>query len=148
VDILVIAVSVVVDALVPAISTVDETSQDTGFVAFSGEDVTPQLRFTVPVNPSDGVTVIVAVLPVVAPADMAIAPLLLSAKFGGARRIVTVADWLVMIPLETVNVKLSEPDNSDGGEYVALPEAASRSLSAPLVGGFTIAKLNAVPLAS
>jgi hypothetical protein len=87
-----------------------------GLVALGGVALTTQFRFTVPVNPFDGVAVIVTVFPVVAPGLIVMSPLSLRSKVGGARMIVTVAGWLVTAPLVIENVKLSEPDNWAGGE--------------------------------
>jgi len=39
----------------------------TGLIALAGLEVTEQLRFTIPINPSVGVMLIVDVSPVVAP---------------------------------------------------------------------------------
>ena len=51
-----------------------------GLAAPGGTVVTAQVRFTMLLNPPDGVTVIVDVLPVLVPALTVIAPLLVSAK--------------------------------------------------------------------
>jgi hypothetical protein len=74
-------VSVVICAPVPVISTVGPTLHVAGLLAATG--VTAQVKLTLPVNPFDGVTVMVAASPVVAPAANASAPLLLSAIAGG-----------------------------------------------------------------
>jgi hypothetical protein len=109
-------VSVAVAASVPVILTGDWMMQVVGLVAFSGVEVMAQFKFTVPVKPFDGVTVIVAAFPVVAPGMTVIPPLLFRSNvLGRANRIVTVAGSLVMMPLVTENVKLSEPDKSAGG---------------------------------
>ena len=71
-------VRVAICAVVPLIVTeVGEILHVAGSVA--AFDVNEQLRFTMPVNPPDGVTVMVEVLPVVAPGATLIAPLLLKA---------------------------------------------------------------------
>ena len=62
-----LAVSVAVCTPAPVMPTDDGMLQVTGLVAFVGAVVTEQLRATVPVKPSEGVTVIADVLPVVAP---------------------------------------------------------------------------------
>jgi hypothetical protein len=51
-----------------------------GLVALEGDEVTAQLNVTVPVNELAGVTVIVEVLPLVAPGVTLMLPLLESAK--------------------------------------------------------------------
>jgi Zn-dependent protease len=68
-------------AVVPVMLTGVVAEQVAGLVAATG--VTAQVKATLPVNPLDGVRVIVAVLPEVAPAWKVIAPLLLRAKLGG-----------------------------------------------------------------
>ena len=65
---------VAVAALVPVISICVGTPQVMGLVALAGEVVTEQVRFTRPANPPVELAVMVAVLPVVAPAAMVIAP--------------------------------------------------------------------------
>jgi hypothetical protein len=65
----VVAVSVAVCAVVLLIVTeVGERLHVTGLEALDGDVVTAQVRATVPVNELDGVTVMVEVLPEVAPA--------------------------------------------------------------------------------
>ena len=54
--------------------TVDGTLQSIGLVAFAGDVVTAQERFTTPAKPPEGDAEIVEVFPVAAPALMAIAP--------------------------------------------------------------------------
>jgi hypothetical protein len=78
----VVTVTFEVPAVVPVISTGVTALHVAGLVAATG--VTAQLRVTLPVNPPAGVIVTVAVSPVVAPAWKLIAPLLVSAKLGGA----------------------------------------------------------------
>jgi predicted secreted protein len=63
-------VRVAVTADVEEMDTDDGMPQVTGLVALDGSVVTLQVRLTVPVNPLDGVAVMVEVLPVVAPAAM------------------------------------------------------------------------------
>ena len=53
-------------AAVP-VTVADGMLQVTGLVALAGEVVTAQVSVTEPVNPFDGVTLTVEVLPVVAP---------------------------------------------------------------------------------
>ena len=60
-------VKVAVAAAVPLTLAVDGMLQVTGLVAPVGEVVTAQASVTEPVNPFDGVTLTVEVLPVVAP---------------------------------------------------------------------------------
>jgi hypothetical protein len=79
----VVTVRVPVTAPVPVTSTVELTPHVAWLVGDVGVVVTAQVKLTLPVNPFDGVTVIVAVFPVVAPAANASAPLLLSAIAGG-----------------------------------------------------------------
>jgi hypothetical protein len=74
-------VRVPVAAVVPAIVTEDVTPQ-VGAVMPPGGFVSAQVRLTVPVNPFDGVTVIVEVFPDVAPAVTVTPPLLESAMAG------------------------------------------------------------------
>ena len=71
-----LAVRVVVDAEVPVRTIVVGMLQVIGLVELAGEEVTAQLRFTTPANPPDELALTVAVLPVVLPALMAIAPAL------------------------------------------------------------------------
>jgi hypothetical protein len=79
----VVTVRVPVTAPVPVTSTVELTPHVAGLVGDVGVVVTAQVKLTLPVNPFDGVTVMVAASPVVAPAANASAPLLLSAIAGG-----------------------------------------------------------------
>lgn len=65
---------------VPAMVTEDGTPQVAGLVAPVGAMVTAQVRLTAPVKPLEGVTVMMAVLPLVAPAVMLMLPPLESAK--------------------------------------------------------------------
>jgi hypothetical protein len=58
---------VAITAAVPVTSTDDGGVQVTGLVAPAGAVVTAQVKATVPANAFDGVTVMVEVLPVVAP---------------------------------------------------------------------------------
>lgn len=55
-----------------------------GFVAPAGLVATAAVKATLPVNPPLGVTVMVEVLPLPAPRETAIEPLLLSAKAAGS----------------------------------------------------------------
>ena len=77
----VVMVSVLVAAVVPEMVTGEVTKQ-VGSTFPAGGFVSAQVRFTPPVNPFDGVAVIVEVLPVVAPGLTVIPPLLVSAKPG------------------------------------------------------------------
>jgi hypothetical protein len=77
----VVAVSVeVCAASVLKSSDVEERLQVVGLTAFVGDLVTAQESVTVPVNEPDGVTVMAAVLPVVAPGASVIAPPLVREK--------------------------------------------------------------------
>jgi hypothetical protein len=68
-----------------------------GLVAPVGP-ATAQVRLTAPVNPFDGVAVIVDVFPVVAPAVMLMLPLLLRAKLG-TDAVVTVTEPVPVVTL-------------------------------------------------
>jgi hypothetical protein len=96
----VITVTVEVCAPVPVMVTAGPTVQLGGLTGVTVE-VTTQLRLTMPVNPYDGVTVTVAVSPVVDPAMKLRAPLLVSAIAGGGGAVtVTVTGVLeVMLPV-------------------------------------------------
>jgi hypothetical protein len=74
------AVRTAVAAAVPVMSTEETMLQVAGELAPDGLDVTAQERFTGPVNAPEGVTVMVDVLPVVAPAVTVIMPLFERAK--------------------------------------------------------------------
>jgi hypothetical protein len=74
-------VSAAVNAAVPVMLT-EVGIEQVGAVIPPGGFVMVQLRVTAPVNPLEGVTLIVDVLPVVAPGLTAMLPLLLSAKLG------------------------------------------------------------------
>lgn len=75
----------------PVMVTEGVTTQVAGLVAFAGVMMTAQVRLTAPVKPFAGSTVIVAVLPAVAPAATVMLPLLVRAKLGaGAALTVTV----------------------------------------------------------
>jgi hypothetical protein len=77
----VVAVSVEVTAVVLVMEAeVGERLQVGALVGFDSEVVTAQVSATVPVKEFDGVTVIVEVLPLVAPGLTVIEPLLLRAK--------------------------------------------------------------------
>lgn len=77
----VVAVSVEVSAVVPLIDTeVGDRPQVVGLDALDGSLVTVQVRLTVPVNELPGVTVMVAVLPLVAPGATVMLPLFESVK--------------------------------------------------------------------
>jgi hypothetical protein len=84
--------SVAVAPAAPVMLTVDGTLHVAGLVAPTGLVVTAQLRSTVPVNPFEGVTLTVDVLPVVAPWLREMLPLLLSAKLAApAVELLTIA---------------------------------------------------------
>jgi hypothetical protein len=76
--------AVVLTVKVAVCAAVLPTATDVGMLHVMGSlaavGVIAQLKLTVPVNPPDGVTLIVAVLPVVAPRDTVILPLLVRAK--------------------------------------------------------------------
>ena len=79
-----------------------------------GDPFTAQAKFTWPVKPPDGVNVN-AVVPLL-PAVSVMPPPFVRPKLGGTNWIIIVAGWLVITPLITENVKLSEPENPAGGE--------------------------------
>jgi hypothetical protein len=64
---------------------------------------TTQVRLTAPVNPFDGVAVIVDVLPVVAPAVMLMLPLLVRAKLGSDAVATATVTALDVLPLKLVS---------------------------------------------
>jgi hypothetical protein len=99
----VVTVSVPIRAPVPVMSTVGVTEQVAGLVGLAGAVVTEQVRFTTPVNAFDGVTVIVAVSPEVAPATKLSEPLLLSviAGVGGAVTVTPTPVLDVILPVAT-----------------------------------------------
>ena len=70
------SIEVVVAGRVTEVGFRLDAPQVRGLAAPAGAVVTAQVRFTVLLNPPDGVTVIVDVLPDVAPAFTVIAPLL------------------------------------------------------------------------
>jgi hypothetical protein len=74
--------------------------------AFDAVGVMAQERLTVPVNPPDGVTEIVDVLPVVAPLVTVMLPLLLRAKVpvGAAFTVTLTTDVCVFVPLTPLTV--------------------------------------------
>jgi len=87
------AVSVAVCTVAPVMLTDDGMLQVAGLVAFAGAVVTEQLRATVPVKPLEGVTVIVDVLPDIAPWLTVTAPLLEMEKVGvGAVTVIGAVD--------------------------------------------------------
>jgi hypothetical protein len=93
-----VIVSVEVPAVVPVIFTGVVTVQVPGLLAAVGEIA--QVRLTFPVNPPAGVMVIVAVLPVVAPAWKLIAPLLVSAMLGGGFTVTFTVVFDVTLPVD------------------------------------------------
>lgn len=97
-DAVVATVSVDVAAVVPVIVIGEVTVHVGGSFGLVIDVVTAQVIFTPPVNPPDGVTVIVAVLPVVAPAVTAMFPLELSAMLGeGAPDVTTMVRVVVAV---------------------------------------------------
>jgi hypothetical protein len=74
-----------------------------GLVAPAGP-VTAHVKPTAPVNPFEGFTVIVDVLPVVAPAVMLMLPLLVSAKLG-----IDAAVTVTVTAFDVLPVKLVSP---------------------------------------
>jgi hypothetical protein len=86
------AVSVAVCTPAPVMTTDDGMLQVTGLVALAGAVVTAQLRVTVPVNPLDGVAVIVDISPVVTPWATVMAPLLEMEKVGVAVTVIGAVD--------------------------------------------------------
>ena len=91
-------VTVDVPAAVPVMSTGDTALHVAGLVAATG--VTAQVNATLPVNPAAGVIVNFAVSPVVAPACKLIAPLLVSAKLGGAVTVTATPVDEVILPVD------------------------------------------------
>jgi hypothetical protein len=69
-------------------------------LAPAGLVVSAAVRATLPVKPPLGATVMVAVFPEVAPLATVIAPLLVSAKFGGVTEAVMVAFTMVVCVME------------------------------------------------
>jgi hypothetical protein len=85
----VVTVRVEVSAEAPVMLTeVGDRAQVAGLLAAVG--LMAQVRATLPVNPPEGVTLIVDVLPVVAPAATEMLPLLLKAKEPVLTAVVTV----------------------------------------------------------
>ena len=93
-----VVVTVTVAVTAVALTTLTElvTPQVAGLTAPDGMVVTAQLRLTMPVNPPLGVTLMVDVLPEVAPAAMEMLPLLPSVKLGGGTKAVTVMPTTVV----------------------------------------------------
>jgi hypothetical protein len=102
----VVTVKFPVTALVPVTSTVEVTPHVAGLVGLVGVVVTVQVRLTLPVNPLDGVTVMVAVSPVAAPATNVSGPLFVSviAGVGGAVTVTPTPVLAVIAPLVPVTV--------------------------------------------
>lgn len=92
-------VSVEVTAAAPVMLAEDGIEQVAGLVALAGLVVTAQLRVTAPVNPLEGVTLIVEVFPVVAPAATLIAPLLLSEKLAAGFTVTLTGVLDVIVPV-------------------------------------------------
>jgi phage tail protein X len=109
VPVVVPTVSTSVCAVVPLIVTDDEARLQVAAVYPEGMmgPLTAQLRFTVPVNPFDGVTVIVDVLPVVAPGVTVTLPLLLSANEGVAAVVTVTLTGVVAVMLPDVPVTVT-----------------------------------------
>ena len=85
----VVRVSEEVCAVVPLIVTeAGESAQVAESLAAAG--VMAQVRATAPVNPPEGVTLIVEVLPVVAPGLAVMFPLLVRAKLGGGAAVTVI----------------------------------------------------------
>lgn len=87
-------VSVAVPAAAPLIATDAGIEQVAGLVALAGLVVTAQLRLTVPVKPPAGVTLIVEVLPLVAPA-LSVSELRLAVRANVLKVTVTETELLV-----------------------------------------------------
>lgn len=98
----VVTVSVPVAAVVPVMLTgdVEPKLNVGGLVAPVGLDVCAAVRTTLPVKPPLGVTVMVAVLPVIAPGATVIVPPLVRAKLGGGTKAVTVTPTMVVWVIE------------------------------------------------
>lgn len=93
----VLTVKVAVAAPAPLIVTEDGIVQVGGSTGLEMLVLTAQVRFTWPVKPPEGVTLIVVVLPVVAPGATVMFPLLLSAKPGRIIVTVTFTEVLAVI---------------------------------------------------
>ena len=92
---MVVIFSVDVCAVAPLMVTeVGDRAQVAGLLAAVG--VIAQVRATAPVNPPEGVTLIVEVLPVLAPAATEMAPLLVRAKEPVDTAVVTVTFTVVV----------------------------------------------------
>jgi crotonobetainyl-CoA:carnitine CoA-transferase CaiB-like acyl-CoA transferase len=100
----VVTVRVAFCAVVPEMATEGVTPHVAGLVAFAGVMVTAQVRFTVPVKPFAGVTVIADVFPVVALASTVMLPLFERAK-PGAGAVVTV----IVVAAEVLAAKFVFP---------------------------------------
>ena len=103
-----------------------DAPQVRGLAAPGGTVVTAQVRFTVLLNPPDGVTVMVEVLPVLTPALTTIAPLLVSAKSWGRLTVTFTTVVEVSAPEVPVTVMAYDP-----GVVVAVVTALSTEVSAP-----------------
>ena len=101
--VLTVSVAVCADELV--IDTEAGTLHVAGSLAAVG--VITQLRLTVPVNPPDGVTIIVDVLPVVAPGLTLMLPLLLRANVGGTAAVTVTFTVVVRVILPEVPVTVT-----------------------------------------
>ena len=89
----------VVTAVVPVTSTVDAIEQVGRLLAPVGLLVSEQLMLTVPVKPPDGVTVMVDVLPLVAPGARLVMFVPVTAKFAAGLRVMgTLTTALVVVP--------------------------------------------------
>jgi hypothetical protein len=96
--VVVVTVSVAFCAVAPEIVTEGVTAHVAGLVGFAGVVVTAQVRATAPVNPFDGVTVIVEVLPAVALASKVMGPLFERANVG-AGAAVTMTEFVPIAEL-------------------------------------------------
>jgi hypothetical protein len=96
-------VRVSVNAALPVMVTeFDVKLHVAGLVAPVGP-ATAQVRFTAPVNPFDGVAVMVDVLPEVAPAVTLMLPLLVRAKLGTAAAVTVTVTAFDVLPLKLVS---------------------------------------------
>ena len=91
-----LTVRVAAIAVAPVTLTLEGIAQVGGSVAVAMLVVTTQLRLTVPVNPPEGVTVMVDVLPDAAPGATVMLPLSVRAMAGFAAGAVTVTVMLVL----------------------------------------------------
>ena len=105
---MVVLSTVTVDVNAPAVMSTEVgfNPHVTGLVALAGLVVIAQVKSTVPVNASEGVTVMIDVLPVVAPCVTVIAPLSLMLKLGPALMVTATSVLSEMLPDVPVTEKV------------------------------------------